>query len=143
MLFWRKIFVQWHLVRDGSHPSEKGAHTQVHRKVWTPRHTCRGSRTFRPNRPINGCHTIDRRIQIWSMESCVFAPWKICCCQVPRRKSGGGSETATVRMPSFETARKNRATQTVGVVSSTPMDPVPLTVPDSVDSPCPRRWRVP
>ena len=38
-------------------------HTQVHRKIWTPRHTCWGSRTSRPNPPINGCNTHDRSIQ--------------------------------------------------------------------------------
>ena len=100
-------------------------------------------------------------IQIRSMESCWIASRKICCCQVPGGESGGGSETVTVRMPSFETARVpgvprqrfGRFTalaeptepprRRLVLVSSTQVDPVPLTVPDSVDSPSRRRRRVP
>ena len=102
MLFRRKILVQRHLARDGSHPIERGAHTQVHRKVWTPRHTCWGSRTSRLNPPIDGCHTNDRSIQPR------FGPWRVVGLPPGRFVSGGGSETATVRMPSFETAREPR-----------------------------------
>ena len=104
MLFWRKIFVRRHLARDGSHPTERGAHPGASQDVDTAAHVL--GKPHIPAQPANQWmqhsqpkHPIQSR-----STSCWIASRKICCCQVPGGESGGGSETATVRMFSLETA---------------------------------------